>query len=274
MRKPRLWQGAQSCSDATMIPYKPIPNIDLGFIQLHWYGIFAALGFLAAILLAERYARKQGVPENTVQSLGMWLIVGGLAGARLSYVLFYWPSDFQLTFFAALKFWEGGLAWFGGFIGAVISGFLYLKKHSLDFWQYADLFTIPLVVGHVFGRIGDYVIGGHPGKVTTLPWAIWMDGAARHPVVLYEITGLIIILGFCLYARRWKLPEGVLFLVYTSLYAVQRFFLDFFRIESTDPRTFGLTPSQLLVIVIFATAISIMLTKYAANRTATVQGWR
>lgn len=248
-----------------MIPYNPVPHINLGFIQLHWYGIFAAVGVFVATLIARREATKRGIATDIIDSLVTWLVVGGLVGARIGYVLFYWPSDTSLTLWSAIKFWEGGLAWFGGFTGALIVGGVYLRRKHLDFWKYSDLFTIPIVAGHVFGRIGDYIMGGHPGKVTSLPWAIWLEGAARHPVVLYEITGLLIILGVLLYARQWKLPDGVLFLFYASLYAVQRFLLDFFRIESTDPRTLGLTPSQLFVIAIFVVAASVIVQKYSTS---------
>jgi len=120
----------------------------------------------------------------------------------------------------------------------------------LNFLKLLDIFVIPVIVGHIFGRIGGYLIGAHPGKVTDLPWAIFLDGALRHPVVLYEIIGLLIILTiiFKIKNKYKKLNKGVLFAFYVGLYSIQRFFLDFFRIESTDPRTLGLTPTQLLVI--------------------------
>jgi len=147
-----------------------------------------------------------------------------------------------------------GKAGWRGFIGALITGYLYTKKHKLQFWELADLFTLPLIAGHILGRVGDYLTGGHPGLTTDLPWAIYLDGALRHPVVLYEIIGLIIIGTIIYQLRKLDKYNGFLFLVYVQLYAVQRIILDFFRIESTDPRFLGLTPTQHLVIVLFIAA--------------------
>ncbi len=241
-----------------MIPYSPLAHIDLGVIQLHWYGVFAALGFFIATLLLAREAQKRGIPKATVESLAGWLIIGGIIGARLGYILLYWSPDIPLTLWSAIKIWEGGLAWFGGFIGALMVGWAYLHIKRLDFWKYADIFTVPLIVGHIFGRIGDYVTGGHPGKITTLPWGIYMDGALRHPVVLYEILGLLIILTAILCLKKVRLFDGFVFLSYVMLYSVQRIFLDFFRLASTDPRYFGLTPSQYISIALFVLAGVIM----------------
>ena len=147
--------------------------------------------------------------------------------------------------------WKGGLAFFGGLIGALVSGYIYLKKNKLNFWIYADIFAVPLVIGHIFGRLGDYFTGGHPGKITNLPWAIYLDNALRHPVVLYEIIGLFIIVVILLNLKKIKFFNGFLFSTYVMLYSIQRMVLDFFRIESTDPRYFGLTPTQYLVIILF-----------------------
>jgi len=151
------------------------------------------------------------------------------------------------------------LAFFGGFIGALITGYLYTKKLKLDFWELADLFTLPLIAGYILGRVGDYLTGGHPGLATDLPWAIYLDGALRHPVVLYEIIGLIIIGSIIYQLRKLGKFNGFLFLVYVQLYAVQRIILDFFRIESTDPRFLGLTPTQHLVILLFIASMYILL---------------
>lgn len=244
-----------------MIPYTIIPPFHLGPLMINMYGILFASGALVATLLAVREAKKRGVHQDVIYDLVAYLLIGGLIGARLFYVFFYWPEDMALTFLDLFKIWEGGLAWFGGFLGALAAYAIYLKRHKLDFWQYADIFVVPLVVGHISGRVGDYLTGAHPGKVTDLPWAIYLDGALRHPVVLYEILGLMIIVLTLLYLKKRAAFNGFLFLSYVMLYAIQRLVLDVFRIEATDPRFFGLTPAQLTAIILFGIAGYLMITK-------------
>jgi len=242
-----------------MISYKIFPMYEFGPLHINLYGVMFAFGIFTAIYLAVKEAKKRNREKDTVYDLAFYLLTSGIIGARLFYVFFYWPKDIPLTFFDILKIWNGGLAFFGGFLGAVIAGYVYSKKKKLNFWMYADIFAIPLVVGHILGRVGDYLTGGHPGKEAQLPWAIYMDGASRHPVVLYEISGLVIIGIILFMLKNKKLFDGFLFLSYVVLYSIQRLFLDFFRIETTDPRYMDLTPSQFVVIIFLFFVIYFMM---------------
>jgi len=246
-----------------MIPYTVVPMFTLGPLTFNMYGVMFALGFLVATWLAVKDAQKRGIKKDVIENLVFYILIGTIIGARLFYVLFYWPAGMPLTFWDVFKVWEGGLAFFGGFIGALIAGYLYVKKYKLAFWTFADILTLPLIAGHILGRVGDYLTGGHPGNVTDLPWAIYLDGALRHPVVLYEILGLLIIGAILYQVKKRNLfngaHDGFLFLLYVQLYAVQRIILDFFRIPATDPRVLGLTPTQYIVIILFIIALYLML---------------
>ncbi len=248
-----------------MIPYKVFPMFRLGPLHINMYGIMFALGFLAAIFLAVREAKKRNINKEIIYDLAFYLLIGGIVGARLFYIIFFWSDGTPLSLISAIAVWNGGLSWFGGFIGALVIGYVYLKKNKLNFWVYVDIFTVPLVIGHIFGRLGDYFIGGHPGKITNLPWAIYLQNALRHPVVLYELIGLGIIVVILLKLKKFKLFNGFLFLSYTMLYSIQRMILDFFRIESTDPKYIGLTPSQYIVIVLFIIAAYFLKFKYVKS---------
>lgn len=250
-----------------MIPYKIFPMFQLGHMHINMYGIMFALSVLVASLLAAREAKKRKINPKVIWDLVFYLLLGILIGARLFYILFYWPKETPLTLLGSLAIWEGGLAFFGGLIGALATGYIYAKKKKLNFWVYADIFAVPLVIGHIFGRLGDYFTGGHPGKVTNLPWAIYLDNALRHPVVLYEIIGLIIITAILLNLRKHKFFKGFLFSSYVILYSIQRMILDFFRIESTDPRYLGLTPTQHLVIILFVLSAAFIWVNFRKIRT-------
>ena len=249
-----------------MIPYTIIPSFHIGSLHINMYGIMFSLGMLLATMLAVNEAKRRKIEADNIYDLVIYLIFGTIVGARLFYVSFYWPSDMPFGFFDIFKIWEGGMAFFGGFMGALLAGFIYLKKHKMDFWTYSDIFTVPLIVGHIVGRVGDFLTGGHPGQITNLPWGVYMDGALRHPVVLYEILGLTIILLIILSLKRIRLEQGGLFLCYILLYSLQRIFLDRYRLVQTDPRTLSLTPSQIVAIILFIAALYILIVKYKNHK--------
>ena len=157
-----------------MIPYKVFPMFQIGPLHINMYGIMFALGFLIATWLAVKEAKKRGIKKEVIENLVFYILIGSIIGARLFYVFFYWPADIPLTFWDIFKVWEGGMAFFGGFIGALIAGLVYVRKRKLDFWKFADLLTLPLIVGHILGRLGDYFTGGHPGKITQFPFALYL----------------------------------------------------------------------------------------------------
>ncbi len=232
-----------------MIPYKIIPMIHLGPFHISMYGIMFAIGVIVAYYIARIFAKKRGIDENILSELLVYIVVSGVVGARLLYIALH-PSDFLTNPISILKIWEGGLAYFGGLIAALVTGYFYAKKKKVDFFLFADLIAIPLVIGHIFGRIGDYLTGGHPGTITNLPWSIFLDNATRHPVVLYEIVGLLLILGILFFIQN-RVRKGELFLVYLMLYSIQRFMLDFFRDETSF---YGLKSAQFITFVLFIIA--------------------
>lgn len=237
-----------------MIPYEIFPMIQIGSVHISMYGIMFAIGVFVAYYVATHLAKKRGIDKKIITDLVFYLVVSGLVGARLLYVILNLP-DFLQNPLDILKIWGGGLAFFGGLVAATIAGYIYARKNNLDFFLFADLVVIPLVIGHIFGRIGDYLTGGHPGTIADLPWSIFLDNALRHPVVLYEIVGLLLILGIVLFIRNHA-RKGELFLIYLMLYSVQRFVLDFFREEVSF---YGLKSAQLVTLVLFIVAVATLI---------------
>ena len=261
-----------------MIPYHVFQPFDLGIISINFYGIFFALGIFIAILLAKREAKRRKINIEIIEELAIYLIIGIIIGARAFYLLFFWPQNIPFTFWDIFAVWNGGMAFFGGLIGAIISGYIFCKKKKQDFFKLLDIFTVPIIVGHIFGRVGAYLIGNQPGKIVdpSYPLAIFFEGAYRHPVELYDLIGLIIILGIILliknksavkpenvsrrprtlisknnYVVEYKLKKGILFSIYIILYGLQRFFIiDPLRTPATDPLYYGFTASQYLIVLL------------------------
>lgn len=207
----------------------------LGPLQVRWYGVMYILGFSASYLLVRYQIRKKGldIDTNTINDLFLFLVIGLIIGARLGYVIFYnlpFYLNHPLRLFAI---WEGGMSFHGGLIGVVFSGLLTLRRHRLDFWEFADLIVVTAPVGLGLGRLGNFINAELYGRVTTLPWAIVFPSAGdlpRHPSQLYELF----FEGILLFAILWwikgfPLRKGTLFCLFVFLYSIFRFFLEFFR---------------------------------------------
>ena len=214
-----------------------------------------ALAFLVGIYLLVKEAKKKEISLNHVYNISFYCIIGGLIGSRIAFVLAH-PDLYINNFLEVFQIWKGGLIFYGGLFGALIFGYFYIKKNKLDFWKFVDLFSIPLIVGHIIGRIGCVLgDGGHVGKLTTMPWGVLVNNEVRHLTAAYSIIGLLIILGILIFLKRKRLKHGVLFLSYILLYSIIRFIVEIFRFES---RYFGLTFAQYICIALFFGSILLL----------------
>jgi len=238
-----------------MIPYKSFISWDLGFLTIQSYGLMLALAFLIGIYLLVKEAKKKGIDLTHIYNISFYAIIGGLIGSRLFYILTN-PEFYINNFLEILQIWKGGLVFYGGLFGAIIFIFIYVKKNKLEFWKFADLFSIPLVVGHIIGRIGCVLgDGGHAGKLTTMPWGVLVNNEVRHLTAAYSIIGLLIILTILIFLKKKRLKKGILFLSYLILYSITRFIVEIFRLEQTY---FGLTFTQYICIALFFGSILLL----------------
>ncbi|MAG50368.1 hypothetical protein CL621_01845 [archaeon] len=238
-----------------MIPYKSFISWDLGFLTIQSYGLMLALAFLVGIYLLVKEAKKKEISLKHVYNLSFYCIISGLIGSRIAFVLAN-PELYVNNFLEVFQIWKGGLVFYGGLFGAIIFAFFYIKKNKLDFWKFADLFSIPVVVSHIIGRIGCILgDGGHVGKLTTVSWGVLVNNEVRHLTAAYSVVGLLIILGILTFLKRKRLKQGVLFLSYLLLYSIVRFIVEIFRFEL---RYFGLTFAQYICIVLFFGSILLL----------------
>jgi len=126
-------------------------------IPVQGFGLMLLLGFLSASWLAARLARRERIAEGMVQDIGLWLFLGGLAGARALYMWEYSSgfTDFVTRYF---RFYEGGIILYGGYAGGALALVLgwYLKYRSqpVSPWRLADVYAAPLALGVALGRVG------------------------------------------------------------------------------------------------------------------------
>lgn len=235
----------------------------IGPLTLYSYGVFVALGFITALLVAVNQAKRHSIAKESILDLGFYILLSAIIGSRLLYVIIEYKYYIKnpLTIF---KIWEGGLVFFGGLIFAVASAVIYAKKKSLNFYTVADTLAPSIAVGHAIGRLGCFSAGCCYGSPTDLPWGvIFTDphslairGVPLHPTQLYESAAEFGIFVFLLSMARHKKFEGEIFGLYLILYSIVRFTIEFFRGDKVRGFVYSwLSTSQAISIVLFISAI-------------------
>ncbi|MFA5107230.1 MAG: prolipoprotein diacylglyceryl transferase [Patescibacteria group bacterium] len=239
-----------------MIPYFEIDSFSLGPITINVWGLLVAAGLLVGVLLSMSEAKRKKQSVAIILDLAIVIIVSAFVGARIFYVLNEW-SQFQNQPLDIIKLWEGGLGIYGGLVGAVFAGWLYLKIKKFPFWAHADTIIFSLPLGLAVGRLGCFFVHDHLGKLTTVPWGVKLaDGTSRHDMAFYEIIfGLVVFMIFWRLRKATFIADrpGWLSGLFFVLYGIFRFVADFWRatdLIGSDPLTyFNLHPSQWFSIV-------------------------
>lgn len=130
----------------------------IGEFTLHTYGVLLAVGFFLAILVALREARRVGIDPNVIMDLAFYTLLAALVGSRVFYVLTTW-EEFRDNPIDMVRFWRGGLVFYGGLIFAFLIGVWYVRKHHLNFTMLADLVAPSIPLGHAIGRLGCFSAG-------------------------------------------------------------------------------------------------------------------
>jgi phosphatidylglycerol---prolipoprotein diacylglyceryl transferase len=257
------------------LPYIHIPNPELpslpgiGRIPIQVFGIIVAAGVFIGVEICARYARRRAVDEDDFRSLVGWVIISGFIGAHVFDVLAYQSDKIASDPLIFLKIWAG-ISSYGGVLGAVVGYLIFLKRHP-GRWPalWADICVSGFVTGFTIGRIGCTVVSDHVGRQTD--FVLGMDYPASfvnshlhvneamrlHNLGLYELLYLIPVnvLVLLLAFKKQKLPASFLTILTGALYAPVRFYLDFLRLDDSDPRYGGLTFAQWVSIGVFVASI-------------------
>ena len=256
-------------------------NIDpvlvrLGPLMITWHGFFTAVGVLAGIWLATRFAVERGYTEDDIMSIALWSVVGGIIGARLFHVIDAWEY-YAADPVAILRVNEGGLAIWGTIVGGPIGGALFAWKHGLSIPKLLDICGLALIMGMAIGRLGDVVNGEHHGSLTSVPWSVNFThpqtlgeiGANVHLAVGYELIWDMLIFAVCawLLYKRYLPRDSMVFTTMIALYSLGRFFVQFFRLD--QPFVFGISQAQFLSFAVGAGAVWILVFQWTrASRNA------
>ncbi|MCH8550453.1 MAG: prolipoprotein diacylglyceryl transferase [Natronospirillum sp.] len=211
--------------------------LDLGFLQVHWYGVSYLVTFFVGLALGLWRARNQpwrGWTKEQVWDMLTYVIIGTLIGGRMGYVFFYQFGEFLDNPLYLFNFFAGGMSFHGGFIGVSVALILYARRTGKSYWQVAD-FIAPLApIGFAAVRTGNFINGELWGRATDVPWAMIFphapDDLARHPSQLYQAAGeglaLFILLWWFSHKPRPRFAVTGFFL---AGYAIFRSIAEFFR---------------------------------------------
>lgn len=249
----------------------------IGNFDVYWYGIIIAAGMLLAMLFAFRYAVDFGIDADRLVDVVLIGTVAAIICARAYYVIFApFPYD---SIWEMIDIREGGLAIYGGVLGAFIFGGLAAKWRKVPILPLFDLVGICFLIGQGVGRWANFINQEAFGTNTTLPWGMYSEGTQRylasvqstlaaegvtvdpsmpvHPTFLYEslwcLAGFVI-LALLMKHRRF---HGQLFLSYVIWYGIGRYWIEGLRTDSlmiTDT----LRTSQLVALLSVAAAVILM----------------
>lgn len=257
---------------------------------LNSYGLLLAIAFITGLFVMSQLAKRDGLPQERMYDLGLWVLASSLVGSKLLMVVTEWEvyyRDHPGQIFS-LDFFRSGGVFYGGFIGALLASVIAIRIYKLPWWRTADAFAPGIAIGQAIGRIGCFSAGCCWGKPTTsaigvqfkergheitgVPtivahlsdpiqrevWAGKLGGLLAplhlHPVQLYEAGATLVIFLMLLWLFGRRSFYGQVMLAYALLYSVARFTLEFWR---DDPRgeIFSLSTSQFIAVILLVVSL-------------------
>ncbi|MBQ8659420.1 MAG: prolipoprotein diacylglyceryl transferase [Bacilli bacterium] len=218
----------------------------IGNISIKWYSFLIFVGVLIAFLLADREGKRKGFDKDLIFDMGFWVVLFGILGARLYYVLFNFGL-YRNDLFEIFKVWNGGLAIHGGILAGLITVIVYCKKHKLKILEMTDIAVPSLIIAQAIGRWGNFFNSEAHGPVTTLDNlqnlkfipdfvidGMNINGLYYHPTFFYESVWCLLGFFVLILVRKFlkNIKRGQLTCIYLVWYGIGRFFIESLRTDS------------------------------------------
>lgn len=265
-------------------------SISIGGFEIAFYGIIIGIGMLAGLYMAQKDARRRGQDPELYLDFALYAIIFSIIGARLYYVIFDWElyRDNPIEIF---NLRGGGLAIYGGIIGAVLTLIVFTKVRKVSFFSMADTGCIGLITGQIIGRWGNFfnceAFGGYTDSLLAMRLKMSLVNPSMisqelldhrivengveyiqvHPTFLYESVWNLGVLAFLLWYRKRKKFDGEILWMYLLGYGLGRAWIEGLR---TDQLLFfgtGIPVSQALSMVLVAVASAVIIWKRSKLKT-------
>ncbi len=246
-----------------------VPNpiaFEIFGLEVRWYGILIAIGMVLGALLLYKRAPKHNLESEKMLDLIIWGIPLGIIGARIYYVMFnlssYVSPDGNINFLKVINIRLGGLAVHGGLIFAFVGVVFLCRHYKYNPIDVLDVAVPGIALAQSIGRWGNFFNSEAHGGPTNMPWGILVDGQMVHPTFLYESLWCLGLCIFLIYIDNRRKFVGQTFLLYASLYSLERFFVEGLR---TDSLMLGpLKQAQVLSLLVII--VSLLAYYYLARR--------
>ena len=235
--------------------------IEIGPMKIHFYGLIIAMGLILAVVYALRRSKEFGLRDDDILDGVLWVTPFAIVCARAYYVIFQWNELYADNPISALYIWQGGLAIYGGVIGAVIGIIVFCKIKRIKISTVLDLVSMGFLIGQSMGRWGNFFNREAFGAETDVLWKMGLMNTAGaviyvHPTFLYEslwnFCGLVILH----FASKRRQYDGQIALGYAAWYGLGRCFIEGLRTDSLYWGPFRV--SQLLAAISCAAAVAVL----------------
>ena len=235
--------------------------ITIGGFAIKYYSVLILIAVFLGMEMILKEGKKFNMNQDFLFNLTFWVIILGIIGARLYYVLFNFDA-YKANPIDILKIWEGGLAIHGGIIAGLLTLVLYCKKYKVNLLKILDIYAVPLILAQAIGRWGNFFNGEAHGSVTTLQhlqslhipnfviYGMNINGVYYEPTFFYESAWCFIGFILLLIIRRNKyVHRGQIFATYLMWYGVGRFFVEGMRTDSLMLGSFRI--AQIISVIMF-----------------------
>lgn len=260
-------------------------SVDFFGIPIAYYGIIIMVGMILALCLANMEAKRTGQDPDIYWDGGMIGIFAGIAGARIYYVIFSWDS-YKNDLLSIFNIRQGGLAIYGGIIGAAIAVYIYGKVKRYPFFRMMDTACMSILLGQILGRWGNFfnreAFGGYTDglfamqlpvsavRQNEITMEMWehlqtingIDFIQVHPTFLYESLWNLGLLIFLFWLRKHTKFCGELFLTYLAGYGLGRIWIEGLRTDQLLIPKINIPVSQVLSVVLVLCSVSVILWKH------------
>jgi phosphatidylglycerol:prolipoprotein diacylglycerol transferase len=262
-----------------MIPFPDIDPValEIGVLQIHWYGISYVLGIgLGWYYLATR-ARASNLASVNASDIVFYVALGAVAGGRVGYILFYNFAAYYNDPLNILAIWEGGMSFHGGVLGVTLVLIWQARKVETSVFTLSDFIVPALPIGLGLGRLANFINQELWGAPTDLPWGVVFTvpasgGLSRHPTQLYEafLEGFLLFL-ILHFASKRKFSRGTITGLFLLLYGCFRSLVELLREPDSHIGYLynnWLTMGQLLCVPMILIGLIIII--FCRNRNSTL----